>query len=162
MVFPTSQASQDEDFIRFQLFCCQMQRDLAVVILTCEVGLMLVTGGLLFVFAPNMVRIFSRDAAVIALGGAVLRMVACTEPFFGCSIVIEGMLQGAGKTLMPFVFNMIGMWGVRIVGTFVCTQMLGFGLRAAWGCMIGHNLLLFAMYAVYYARGRWNPLREAH
>ncbi len=140
----------------------QMQRDLAVVILTCEVGLMLVTGGLLFVFAPNMVRIFSRDAAVIALGGAVLRMVACTEPFFGCSIVIEGMLQGAGKTLMPFVFNMIGMWGVRIVGTFVCTQMLGFGLRAAWGCMICHNLLLFAMYAVYYARGRWNPLREAH
>ena len=137
----------------------QMQRDLAVVILTCEVCLMLVTGGLLFLFAPNMVRLFSRDAAVIALGAAVLRMVACTEPFFGCSIVIEGMLQGAGRTLMPFVFNMIGMWGVRIVGTFLCTQVLGFGLRAAWGCMIGHNLLLFLMYALYYASGRWNPLR---
>ncbi len=137
----------------------RMQRDLAVVIISCEVFLMLLTGGLLFAFAPDMVRIFSRDAAVIALGGAVLRMVACTEPFFGCSIVIEGMLQGAGKTVMPFVFNMIGMWGVRIVGTFICTQMLGFGLRAAWGCMIGHNLLLFVMYALYYARGRWNPLR---
>ena len=137
----------------------QMQRDLAVVILTCEVCLMLVTGGLLFLFAPNMVRLFSRDAAVIALGAAVLRMVACTEPLFGCSIVIEGMLQGAGRTLMPFVFNMIGMWGVRIVGTFLCTQVLGFGLRAAWGCMIGHNLLLFLMYALYYASGRWNPLR---
>ena len=25
--------------------------------------------------------------------------------------------------------------------------------------MIGHNLLLFLMYALYYASGRWNPLR---
>ena len=137
----------------------QMQRELAVVILSCEVCLMIVTGGLLFAFAPNMVRIFSRDAAVIVLGAAVLRMVACTEPFFGCSIVIEGMLQGAGKTVMPFVFNMIGMWGVRIVGTFICTQRLGLGLTAAWGCMIGHNLLIFVLYTIYYASGRWNPLR---
>ena len=139
----------------------RMLRDLAVVILSCEVCLMVVSGGLLFAFAPEMVRLFSADAAVIALGAAVLRMVACTEPFFGCSIVIEGMLQGAGKTAVPFLFNMIGMWGVRIVGTFLCTQLLSYGLRAAWGCMIGHNLLLFVMFAVYYARGRWNPLQQS-
>ena len=138
----------------------QQQRDLAVVILSCEALLMLASGALLFTFAPEMVRLFSRDAAVVALGAAVLRMVACTEPFFGCSIVIEGMLQGAGKTVMPFVFNVLGMWGVRIVGTYVCTQRLGLGLTAAWCCMIGHNLLLFLMYAVYYASGRWNPLNK--
>jgi len=61
----------------------QTQRDLAVVIISCEVCLMLVTGGLLFAFAPQMVRIFSHDAAVILLGSTVLRMVACTEPFYG-------------------------------------------------------------------------------
>jgi len=87
-------------------------------------------------------------------------MVACTEPFYGVTLVIEGMLQGAGKTVMPFVFNMLGMWGVRIVGTFICTQLLGMGLVAAWGCMIGHNLLLFVLYVAYYASGRWNPLRD--
>ena len=26
--------------------------------------------------------------------------------------------------------------------------------------MIGHNLLLFLLYVVYYAGGRWNPLKE--
>lgn len=134
----------------------------ARVILVCEVGLMLLSGALLFAFAPNMVGIFSRDAAVIALGSTVLRMVACSEPFFGVSIVLEGMLQGAGKTTAPFLFNMAGMWGVRIVGTFLCTQILGRGLVSAWGCMISHNLLLFVLYTLYYFRARWNPLqREA-
>ena len=136
-------------------------RDQSRVIVLLEVSLMVFSGGLLFLFAPRMVRIFSRDEAVILLGSIVLRMVACSEPFYGVSIVIEGMLQGAGKTVVPFVFNIIGMWGVRIVGTFVCTQLLGAGLVSAWGCMIGHNMLLFILYVVYFLRGRWNPIPAA-
>ena len=138
----------------------QRLRDQARIILLIEVALMVVSGSLLFAFAPAMVRIFSRDAAVILLGSTVLRMVACSEPFYGVSIVVEGMLQGAGKTVVPFFFNVIGMWGVRIVGTYICTQLLGLSLVAAWGCMIGHNMLLFVMYVVYFLRGRWNPLNE--
>ena len=121
---------------------------------------MLLSGALLFAFAPAMVGLFSRDAAVILLGSTVLRMVACSEPFYGISIVIEGMLQGAGKTTVPFVFNIIGMWGVRIAGTFVCTKLLGMGLVSAWGCMIGHNMLLFALFVCYFRSGRWNPLEK--
>ena len=136
----------------------QRQKELARLIFLCEVTLMLLSGGLLFAFAPKMVGLFSRDAAVILLGSTVLRMVACSEPFYGVSIIIEGMLQGAGRTMVPFVFNIIGMWGVRIVGTFICTRLLGLGLVSAWGCMIGHNMLLFVLFVCYYLRGRWNPL----
>ena len=136
------------------------RRGLARLIILIEVGLMLLSGGLLFAFAPPMVGIFTKDPAVIALGSTVLRMVACSEPFYGVSIVIEGMLQGAGKTRAPFVFNILGMWGVRILGTWICTQRLGMGLVSAWGCMIGHNLLLFTLFLIYYLRGRWNPLRQ--
>jgi len=134
-------------------------RDQARIIVLLEVSMMVASGSLLFAFAPAMVRIFSRDAAVIALGSTVLRMVACSEPFYGVFIVIEGMLMGAGKTVVPFVFNIIGMWGVRIVGTFLCTQVLGLSLVSAWGCMIGHNMLLFVMYVTYFLRGRWNPIK---
>ena len=133
-------------------------RQQARLILFIEVAMMAVSGGLLFAFAPTMVGLFSVDAAVIALGSTVLRMVACSEPFYGVSIVIEGMLIGAGKTVAPFVFGVSGMWGIRIVGTFLCTQVLGLGLVSAWGCMIFHNLILFAMFVVYYRRGKWNPL----
>ena len=128
----------------------QRQKDLSVLIVALEVLMMLVTGGLLFAFAPQMVRLFSKDPKVITLGSTVLRMVACSEPIYGISIVVEGMLQGAGKTRAPFVFNVVGMWGVRILGTFLLTRFLGGGLVSAWGCMIAHNILLCILFVIYY------------
>ena len=133
----------------------ERRRDTARLIFLCEISLMLLSGALLFAFAPGMVGLFSRDETVVALGSTVLRMVALSEPFYGVSIVLEGMLQGAGRTKAPFVFNILGMWGVRIVGTFICTRLLGMGLVSAWGCMIGHNMLLFALFLLYYLRGNW-------
>lgn len=135
-------------------------RDLGKMILMIEVCLMILSGGALFLFAPNMMGLFSKDSQVILLGSIVLRMVAVSEPFYGVSIIIEGMLQGMGKTMMPFLSNIFGMWCVRIIGTFLCTQLLGMGLVSAWACMIAHNLLLFCLFSLYYRSGRWNPLRQ--
>ena len=137
----------------------QRLKDLPRVLIVLEVSMMLLSGGLLFAFAPSMMGLFSRDPAVVGLGSRVLRMVALSEPVYGVSIILEGMLQGAGETLRPFAFNTAGMWGVRIFGTFLCTRVFGLGLVAAWGCMIGHNLLLFTMFLCFYLSGRWNPLR---
>ena len=136
----------------------QRMKELARTILIIETLPMIASGGLLFLFAPNMMGLFSKNAEVILLGATVLRMVAVSEPFYGVSIIIEGMLQGVGRTVTPFVFNIIGMWGVRIVGTFLCTQLLGMGLVSAWACMIAHNLLLFVLFTIHYLRGKWNPL----
>lgn len=133
-------------------------RDLASLFLPIEILLMILSGGCLFLLAPTLMRIFSSSPEVIALGSTVLRMVAVSEPFFGFSIIIEGMMQGVGRTKPPFVYNIIGMWGVRIVGTFLCTQILHLGLVSAWACMIAHNLLLFTFFLICYVRGRWNPL----
>jgi len=135
-------------------------KDLARMIIFIEVSLMIVSGSLLFAFAPKMMSLFSRDAAVIALGATVLRMVAVSEPFYGVSIVIEGMMQGMGNTILPFLFSISGMWGIRIVGTFICTQLMGMGLISAWACMIAHNMLLFSMFLYCYLSGRWNPLNR--
>ena len=133
-------------------------KELARTIIAIEVILMIFSGGLLFIFAPTMMQLFTKDPEVIQLGSIVLRMVALSEPFYGVSIIIEGILQGVGKTITPFVYNIIGMWGIRIIGTFICTQILGFGLVSAWACMIVHNLTLFLMFLIHYLKGHWNPL----
>lgn len=135
-------------------------KNLARMIIVIEVSLMLLSGTLLFVFAPNMMSLFSSDPEVISLGSVVLRMVAVSEPFYGVSIIIEGMMQGMGNAVLPFVFSISGMWGIRIVGTFICTQLLGMGLISAWACMIGHNLLLFVMFMICYRSGKWNPMEK--
>lgn len=127
-------------------------RDLTRALMPLEVGLMIVSGGLLFAFAPSLMRLFSSDGEVIALGATVLRMVAVSEPFYGVPIVIEGIMQGMGRTVAPFVYNVLGMWCVRIAGTFVFTGILGYGLIGAWGCMIAHNMVLFVMFTVHFAK----------
>ncbi len=123
-----------------------------------EIGLMLLSGGALFLSAEILVSLFSRNPEVIALGSTVLRMVALSEPFYGFSIIIEGMMMGVGNTKQPLIFNVTGMWGVRVLGTLLCTQLLGLGLISAWGCMIAHNLLVFSLYLYYYVSKKWNPL----
>ncbi len=133
-------------------------KQLATTLLLIEVALMVLSGSLLFAFAPTMVELFSKDMAVILLGATILRMVAVSEPFYGVSIVLEGMLQGVGNTKMPFVFNILGMWGVRIVGTFICTTFLDMGLVSAWACMIAHNMLLFVCFVVYCKKGNWQKM----
>ncbi|MBQ5782356.1 MAG: MATE family efflux transporter [Oscillospiraceae bacterium] len=135
-------------------------KDTAAMFVPLVMGLMVVSGGLLYIFAPSLMHIFSSSDQVITLGTRVLRMVALSEPFYGFSIIVEGFLMGVGKTRIPFVFNLAGMWGVRIIGTFICTQLLGMGLVSAWGCMIGHNMLLFVLYLVCYVKGSWNPIKH--
>ena len=135
-------------------------QDLAAMFIPVEVVLMVISGGALFLSAPVLVGIFSDSPEVIALGTTVLRMVALSEPCYGFSIIVEGMMQGLGNTRAPFVYNLAGMWGVRIVGTFLCTTFLGGGLVAAWGCMIAHNLLLFVLFLRCYWSGSWNPMEK--
>ncbi len=135
-------------------------KKLASIFIPLEMILMTGSGACLFFAAPVLMRLFSVHEAVISLGAAVLRMVAVSEPFYGFSIIIEGFMMGVGKTKAPFIYNMIGMWLVRIAGTFVCTQILGLGLVSAWACMIVHNLLLFVLFFICYRKGVWNPLKE--
>jgi Na+-driven multidrug efflux pump len=138
----------------------QRMKDLTRVTLVLEVIMMTISGGLLFIFAPQMMGIFSKDPEVIRLGSIVLRMVALSEPIYGVSIIFEGILFGVGNTVVPFVYNISGMWGVRIVGTFITTRLMGMNLVAAWGCMIAHNFLLFVLFTLHYIRGKWNPLEQ--
>ena len=133
-------------------------KELARMFIPIEIGLMILSGGALFIMAPMLMGIFSASPEVIGLGSTVLRMVAVSEPFYGFSIIIEGMMQGVGRTRQPFVYNIVGMWLVRIVGTFICTAFLGMGLVSAWACMIAHNLLLFVLFLRLYVTDAWNPL----
>ena len=138
----------------------QRMRQLSRMFIPVEVALMVITGGTLFFTAPYLVDIFSDSREVINLGTTVLQMVALSEPMYGVSIIVEGMMLGVGRTKTPFIYNLCGMWGVRILGTYLITTFFGGGLVAAWGCMIAHNGLLFVLYLVSFLRGSWNPLER--
>ena len=127
-------------------------------LLILEPALMTVSGATLFLLAPRIMAMFTPDPRVVRLGATILRMVAISEPVYGVAVVLEGIFQGVGDTMYAFACNIAGMWGVRVLGTLLMVRAFGFGLQAAWGAMIAHNVLLFILFFLHYRSGNWNPL----
>ena len=124
-------------------------KSLGRLMIIIEVLLMLFSGAILFIFAEDLVCLFSADGIVIRLSTTILRMVALSEPFFGLAVIIEGMMQGLGKTVKPLIFSISTMWGIRIVATFICIKFFQGGLISAWGAMLLHNIVLCALFVFY-------------
>lgn len=99
----------------------------------------------LYVFAPQLMGIFTADAAVIALG-----IEAFAEPMFGASIVASGSMQGAGDSTGCFVLNLISMWGVRLTLAVLLAPALGWW---AYGQPCAPNFVPAAHY--FAAHGAW-------
>lgn len=138
----------------------QRMKRLCRMMILLEVVLMAISGGTLFITATMLMKVFTADAAVITLGATVLRMVAVTEPIYGIAVILEGIFQGVGDTKHTFIFNLVGMWGVRILGTWICLKIFGLGLVSAWACMIAHNILLGILLSHRFVSGKWNPLNR--
>lgn len=124
-------------------------------ILLISMGLMTVTGAILFAFPGFMMSIFTADAEVIAGGAKILRIVACSEPLYAAMIIFEGVFHGVGQTKYPFAVSLITMWGVRVLGTLICVRGLGLGLTAVWLCMVGDNVSRALLLGLRYFGGRW-------
>ncbi|MDD3242680.1 MAG: MATE family efflux transporter [Eubacteriales bacterium] len=120
---------------------------------------MLFTGGLLFAFSPQIMGLFTPDAAVIALGAPVLRLVALVQPLFATAIILSGALRGAGDTRWPFYISAGCMWGIRQALAWVCAYSLGMGLMGAWVGMVADLAARGLLIYLRFRRGKWMELR---
>ena len=109
----------------------------------------------LFLFPDFIMSIFIDTPEVIQLGAQVLRLIALSEPFFAVVIILEGVFDGAGDTKTPFLISLFCMWGVRVFATWICVSQLSLGLTAVWLCMIGDNMVRFALVMARYHSHRW-------
>lgn len=115
--------------------------------------LMAFMGAGLYLCAEPIMRIFTPDTAVIALGAEVLRMEAFCEPLYGASIAITGALRGAGDSTGPFLINLISMWGVRIPLAAILAGSMG--LRGVWLAMALELSVRGILSIIRMVRGKW-------
>lgn len=126
-------------------------RNLSIII---TLVLMVVSGILLYFVAYPLMCLFTNSEAVAMLGAKMLRLVAFTEPFFGMTIVLEGIFYGLGKTRYVFFVESSSMWGIRILFTFFCVQLWHLDLQAVWICMIADNICKAVLVAIPFLRKR--------
>lgn len=110
-----------------------LMRSFAWISLALGMSIMAVMGLIMAIFAPEMMRVVTNDAQVVALGAEVLRIEAWAEPMFAASIVAYGVFVGSGNTLIPSLMNLGSIWIVRLTLSIILAPSMG--LRGVWIAM---------------------------
>lgn len=119
-------------------------------------GIMGCMGALLFVFGTEVSAIFTDDRYVVRLSGKVLSLISVSEPLFGLSILMQGILEGMGETKKTFIWSSISMWLFRVVLCFVITRIITGKLEIAWLCMMADNIFRAVSLNIVFFRKKSN------
>lgn len=115
----------------------------------------------MFCLAVPLSALFTPDGEVIDLAAAMLRIVAISEPLFGLSIVLSGVLRGAGDSRSPFLIVLFGMWGVRMIMAPVLLYGFHLQLSAIWIAMVADLMVRGILCWIRVRRMNWEQLCQS-
>ena len=101
----------------------------------------------------NLVGLFTTDTNVIEIGAHYLLIVSSCYVVFSIMFSLNGVLRGAGDTLVPMFFTLISLWIIRIPSAVILSKHMGvpgIWLAVPIGWSIGAIFSFF-----YYLSGRW-------
>lgn len=110
-----------------------LARRFALIATGMGAALVTVLAVLMYIFAPQMMEILSKDPDVVSLGARCLRIEAFADTLYAVSMVAYGACVGAGDTLVPSIYNFTSMWVVRIGLALILVPY--FGLVGYWIAM---------------------------
>lgn len=125
------------------------------------VAAMSTVGGVLFVFAPQIIAVFNSagDPLVREVGIAYLRINSLVEPFLALSIVVRGALDGAADTRPPLYYTILAQWLIRLPLSYVLVMMTGVGINGAWYAMAIATVVQGVLTANRFRTNQWKLIR---
>jgi MATE family multidrug resistance protein len=116
-------------------------------------GVMALCGAGFLAFAHALPRLYTTDAAVIAVAATILPIAAAFQIFDGTQVVCCGVLRGMGRTRPAAWFNLLGYWVLGLpIGAWLAFRA-GWGLHGIWwGLCFG--LFVVASSLVLFVRAR--------
>jgi Na+-driven multidrug efflux pump len=119
-------------------------------------GVSVVVMAIVIFFKYKLIGMFTNDTEVIRIGGEYLLIVSSFYLLFTAMFKINGVLRGAGDTLIPMFITLTSLWIVRIPFAWIFSRSMGetgiwWSVPAGWG--IGLILSYF-----YYLTGRWKKM----
>jgi putative MATE family efflux protein len=94
-------------------------------------GAMSVAGAAIAIFAPQLMRIFTKDPAVVEVGVEYLRIVAVTFVGSGITFVSSSMFQAMGNTMPSLATSALRLF-VNVVPAILLSRLAGFHLAWIW------------------------------
>lgn len=106
-----------------------------------------VAGGILIIFPSQIMRAFSDDPQIIAVGAVYLFIMGLLQIPQNLAGLLNGALRGAGYPKAPMINVGIGLWVVRVPLVLLMTYIVGAGIEWIW-LMMGVDLLVRFVLAI--------------
>ena len=110
-------------------FTAQNKGGRSALIIT--LGISIAISGLIYSFAPHFIAIFNRQKAIVQIGEGYLRIVSIFYFVFGAMQVLNGLLLGYGKSLLPLIAS-VTTFCLLQVPLAVCLSHTKLGFNGIW------------------------------
>ena len=115
--------------------------------------------GVVFLIAPGpLIKLYTHDPRVLALGPSLLWIAAAFQIFDGIQTVSTGALRGLGETRFAMFANLVGYWVMGLPLGFILCFVLKWGVYGMW---IGLTLALIVIASTLLVRWNRDSLRTA-
>lgn len=124
---------------------------------TIAVGAVVLTfsGIMIYVFARQLVTLFTPDERAIELAVQCLHQVAFIQPIQVIAWILAGALRGAGDTRWPFYITAVCNWGIRTLGAYLCIRVFHLGLPEAVLCACADSTIRAVLTWLRFRTGKW-------
>lgn len=108
-----------------------------------------------FIYNDSLMRIFTDDARVIAIGAEWLRILSYSFFVYGWWMVSSAAFNGAGDTRTPTKINLVFFWLIQIPLCYLLAIQFGWAESGVfWGVFISETSVgLFTLW--WFSRGSW-------
>ncbi|MBO9153101.1 MATE family efflux transporter [Chitinophaga sp. GCM10012297] len=111
------------------------------------------------VFAPDILRVFSQDPAVLAYGIEGLRLISIGYVFYAFGMVMAQSFNGAGDTKTPTYINLFGFWLLQIPLAYLLAIVLKWGPTGVfWAIVIAESSIAVTAIIIF-RRGNWKKVK---
>lgn len=114
---------------------------------------------LLALWPETLLRAFTDEPEVLALGKPLVRLGAAFQLFDALGIIANGSLRGAGDTRWPFVVQIGLAWGFFLPLAWALGVGLGGGLTGAWLGGTIYVAVLATALLLRFGRGSWQEIK---
>ncbi|MDO9579858.1 MAG: MATE family efflux transporter, partial [Bacteroidales bacterium] len=117
-------------------------------------GIVTIVTTIFIIFTGHfMMNIFTNDTEVIRLGYQYLTIVSSFYIVFTLMLIYNGVMRGAGDTLIPMFFSILSLWLIRIPMAWFLSVKIGV-TGIWWAIPVGWTIGLALSFS-YYKSGRW-------
>jgi putative MATE family efflux protein len=122
-----------------------------------SVGVMVVFGTAIIVFAEPIARRLTDDPEVVRLVVVFIRVLGSVQALMAIEFTLGGALRGAGDTRFPLFVVLAGMVVMRL-GTAVTLHLLGFSVEWIFAALLADYVVKAAMLITRFRSGRWKTV----